>query len=210
MAFPRMERRRQSRVYRRGRPHIRGDHADFVLGLVIFFGIHSVRIIAGFRDAQVAASERRWKGLYSLVSIAGFVLIVWGWRLYRPEAPKSMSRPWGRHLTALLVLLAFIAFAASFLPGRYQAAAEAPDAGRHHALVGRPSPGQWRPRLEPGLRRLPGLCDRRLVAVIPRGDPAPVVVQARSDLIAAVVGIVAFAVFGLWLHGWLFGVSPFA
>ena len=48
------------------------------------------------------------------------------------------------------------------------------------------------------------------IAVIPRGDPAPVVVQARSDLIAAVVGIVAFAVFGLWLHGWLFGVSPFA
>src|SRR6188508_1930290 len=89
-----------------------------VLGLVIFFGIHSVRIVAAdFRDAQVAAGERRWKGLYSLLSIAGLVLIVWGWRLYRPEAPELYEPPsWGRHLTALLVLLAFVSFAASFLP----------------------------------------------------------------------------------------------
>ena len=60
-----------------------------VFGLVIFFGIHSVRIAAGsFRDEQIATNERRWKGLYSLASIAGVVLIIWGWRLYRPEAPE--------------------------------------------------------------------------------------------------------------------------
>jgi len=46
------------------------------------------------------------------------------------------------------------------------------------------------------------------LAVIPRGDPAPVVKQPRSDLISIGVGVVAYAVFVLWLHGLLFGVSP--
>ena len=46
------------------------------------------------------------------------------------------------------------------------------------------------------------------IAVIPRGDPAPAVVQPRSDLIAAGIGLVAFAVFGFWLHGWLFVHVP--
>ena len=49
-----------------------------------------------------------------------------------------------------------------------------------------------------------------LIAVIPRGDPAPAVVRTRSDFIAAAIGLVAFVVFGIWLHGWLFGVAPFA
>ena len=49
-----------------------------------------------------------------------------------------------------------------------------------------------------------------LIAVIPRGDPAPAVVRPRSDFIAAAIGLVAFIVFGMWLHGWLFGVVPFA
>ena len=184
-----------------------------VLGLVIFFGIHSVRIAAGdFRDAQVAAGERRWKGLYSLVSIAGFVLIVWGWRLYRPEAPEIYEPPsWGRHLAALLVLLAFISFAASFLP-----AGSIKQRLKHPMLAGIMlwsvghllANGDLASILVFGAFLAYAIVDR--IAVIPRGDPAPVVVQARSDLIAAGVGIVAFAVFGLWLHGWLFGVSPFA
>jgi uncharacterized membrane protein len=51
-----------------------------ILGLVIFLGVHSVRILAGqFRDAQIAASPKRWKGLYSLASGLGFVLIILGW-----------------------------------------------------------------------------------------------------------------------------------
>ena len=49
-----------------------------------------------------------------------------------------------------------------------------------------------------------------LIASVPRGDPSPAVVQPRSDLIAIGIGVAAFAVFGYWLHGWLFGVSPFA
>ena len=67
------------------------------------------------------------------------------------------------------------------------------------------SAGQWRSRL--GAYLLIYAIVNRL-AVIPRGDPAPVVKQPRSDLIAIGVGVVAYAVFVLWLHGLLFGVSP--
>ncbi|MFX5756563.1 NnrU family protein, partial [Acinetobacter baumannii] len=59
-----------------------------ILGLVIFLGVHSTRILAGpFRDGQIAASPRRWKGLYSLASGLGFVLIIVGWIKVRPVAP---------------------------------------------------------------------------------------------------------------------------
>jgi uncharacterized membrane protein len=62
--------------------------AILILGLVIFFAVHCVRIVApGFRAGQVAANEGRWKGLYSLASLVGFALIVWGWISFRPVAP---------------------------------------------------------------------------------------------------------------------------
>jgi uncharacterized membrane protein len=184
-----------------------------VLGLVIFFGIHSVRIAAGdFRDAQIATNERRWKGLYSLVSIVGLVMIVWGWSLYRPEAPEIYEPPpWGRHVASVLVLAAFISLAAAYRPSgsiRHRL--------KHPMLVGiilwaighLLTNGDLASLLVFGAFLVYAIVD--LIAVIPRGDPAPAVVQPRSDLIAAGIGLVAFVLFGLWLHGWLFGVSPFA
>ncbi len=52
-----------------------------LLGLVLFLGVHSVRIVADdWRGAMRARlGEGPWKGLYSLLSIAGFVLLVWGY-----------------------------------------------------------------------------------------------------------------------------------
>ena len=51
-----------------------------VLGLIVFLGVHSVRIVADdWRAAQIARiGEGKWKGIYSLLSLAGFVLMVWG------------------------------------------------------------------------------------------------------------------------------------
>jgi uncharacterized membrane protein len=47
------------------------------------------------------------------------------------------------------------------------------------------------------------------IAVIPRGDPAPAVITPRGDLVSILAGLVAFAVFAWWMHGWLFGARPF-
>ncbi len=56
-----------------------------VLGLVIFLGTHSVRIFAdSWRGARIAAMGlNAWKGVYSVVSIIGFVLLVWGYGVAR-------------------------------------------------------------------------------------------------------------------------------
>ena len=48
-----------------------------ILGLLVFLGVHSLRIFAdGWRSRQLARlGEMRWKGLYALVSLLGFVML---------------------------------------------------------------------------------------------------------------------------------------
>jgi hypothetical protein len=56
------------------------------IGIVVFLGVHS---LTTFRETRTRLIERLgpgpFKGLYSVVAIAGFVLIVWGFSLYRAE-----------------------------------------------------------------------------------------------------------------------------
>jgi uncharacterized membrane protein len=91
-----------------------------ILGLVLFLGVHSVRIVAeDFRAAQRARlGENGWKGLYSLASIAGFALIAWGYGQARQQPLLLWATPpWLMHLAALLTLPAFVLIAAAYVPG---------------------------------------------------------------------------------------------
>jgi len=90
-----------------------------ILGLVLFLGIHSVRIAAdGWRARFIAArGPLPWKGLYSVISIAGFVLICVGFGQARQQAVVLWSPPrWTHDLAALLTLLAFILVTAAYIP----------------------------------------------------------------------------------------------
>ena len=80
-----------------------------ILGIVVFLGIHSVRIVAPqWRLAKIAQwGEGKWKGLYSLVSLVGLVLLVWGFGMARLEAPILYEPPvWMKHIVLLLMLFA--------------------------------------------------------------------------------------------------------
>ena len=179
----------------------------------MFFAVHLVRVVApGFRQAQLAANPGRWRGLYSLASLLGFGLIVWGWIVFRPEAPQVYDPPaWGRHVAWVFVALAFILVVAAYQPVGY-----IKKWVKHPMITGVAlwsighllANGDLASVLVFGGFLAYTLVDR--IAVIPRGDPAPVVKEPRRDLVAIVAGLVAFAIFGSWLHGWLFGVSPFA
>ncbi len=82
-----------------------------VLGLVIFLGLHSIRIVAEPVRAQAIArfGEGPWKGIYSLISAVGFVLIVWGFSRARYEAAQLWTPlPGARHATITLMLVAMI------------------------------------------------------------------------------------------------------
>ncbi|SON56463.1 putative membrane protein [Hartmannibacter diazotrophicus] len=93
--------------------------AILILGLVVFFAVHSLRIVSpAMRDGLVARiGEMPWRGLYSVVSFIGLGLIIYGFGLARQDPIAVYDPPsWGRHITMLLVLLAFIAIAVSLLP----------------------------------------------------------------------------------------------
>jgi len=187
-----------------------------ILGLVLFLGTHSVRIFADdWRAARIAAmGEGAWKGIYSIVAIAGFVLIVWGYGEARATTTVLYSPPvWTRHLAALLTLLSFILLAASKTPGT-----------RIKAAVGHPMVAGVKLWAFAHLLANGTLADVVLFgsflgwAVLDytaarRRDRAAGVSYAAGplsrDAVAVAIGTVAWVAFALWLHGPLIGVRPF-
>src|SRR3977135_525830 len=90
-----------------------------ILGLILFLGVHSVRVLAD--DVRTAQSARLvegpWKGLYSLASLAGFVLIIWGYGQARHDPMVLWNPPlWTHYLAAPLTLLAFGMVTPTFVP----------------------------------------------------------------------------------------------
>lgn len=95
--------------------------ALLILGLVVFLGIHSVRIFApDWRLALIGRmGDGRWKGLYTLVSLAGIVLIVLGYDSASETADQLFIPPsFSRALILLVMPVALALFVASnFGPG---------------------------------------------------------------------------------------------
>lgn len=93
-----------------------------VLGLVVFFGGHSLTAMRRTRGALIGAlGGAAFKALYSLVSLAGLALIVWGFGRYRQHGWVQLWTPpdWTRHIAMLLMWFAFVSLAASGRrPGR--------------------------------------------------------------------------------------------
>jgi len=187
-----------------------------ILGLLVFFGVHSVRIFAeDWRTRQIAKfGALPWKGIYALTSLVGFVMIVWGYGIARGEPVAIWSSPvWTRHLAALLTVAAFVLFAAAYVPRN------GIKAKLHHpmilgvkvwALAHLLANGMladvllfgaflvWAVLDFRGARRR----DRTAGAIYAPGS-------AGGTVVAIVVGLVAWAVFAFWLHAKWIGVSPF-
>ena len=93
-----------------------------IVGLLLFLGVHSVRIVAeDWRSAQIARiGPLRWKGAYTLASIIGLALIVWGYAVARRQPVVLWpSAAWLAHVAAVLTLLAFVFIAAAYVPGNH-------------------------------------------------------------------------------------------
>jgi uncharacterized membrane protein len=188
----------------------------FVAGLVLFLGVHSIRIFAeGWRAERIRRmGEPAWKGVYSLVSILGFVLIVWGYGLARKSGIDLWTPPaWGREMTEILTVPAFILIAAAYIPGTRMKSALG-----HPMLFGTMF---W------GVGHL--FSNGRLAGVLlfasffvwsalafwkarERDRKAGVTYKALGmprDMLAVIVGCVAYAVFAVYLHGPLIGTRPF-
>lgn len=186
-----------------------------VLGLILFLGVHSTRIIApAWRDAQVAhLGEKRWKGLFSLASAVGLGLVVWGYGLSR-EAPLDLWTPprWTVHATALLTLPAFILLAAAYVPGnRIKANLGHPMVAgvAVWALAHLLSNGRLGDFLLFGAFLAWALADFRSARRrdLAAGISYPAGSAARDGVTVA-AGVAAWALFAGFLHAWLTGVRP--
>jgi uncharacterized membrane protein len=92
---------------------------QLILGLILFLGAHSVRILAdGWRDQTIAAyGEKAFKGVYTLVAILGFYLLVVGYGEARLQ-PLALWNPpiFTKHISMLLMLLSSILLIATYIP----------------------------------------------------------------------------------------------
>ncbi|HEU4458285.1 MAG TPA: NnrU family protein [Methylibium sp.] len=187
-----------------------------LLGLVIFLGAHSTRIVAdGWRDGVVARiGAKRWKGLYALVSLVGFVLIVVGYGLARQQPVVLWQPPvWTRHAASLLVLVAFVLLAAPYVKGNAFATRL-----RHPMLIGTKLWAFAHLLANGTLADLLLFASFLAWAVLcfrsaRRRDRAAGLHGTPGDTAATVktvvAGVVGWAVFAFWLHGALIGVRPF-
>lgn len=187
-----------------------------VIGLILFLGVHSARVWA--EDARQRFIARRglnaWKAIYSLVSVVGFALIVYGYGLAR-HAPVELwpSPGWTRHLAALLTIPAFVLLAAAYVPGNMLKARLG-----HPMVLG---VKVWalshllaNHTLADGLLfgsfliwavlsfRAARARDRAAGRVPPSGSVA-------MTAVTVVAGLAAWAVFAFWAHAAWIGVRPF-
>lgn len=184
-----------------------------VLGLVLFLGMHSIAIFAPAWAGRTRArlGQPAWQGIYALVSLAGLVLIVWGYGLAR-EHPIGLWAPpvWTRHLALLLLVPVFPLLLAAYLPGRIRSTVKHPmlAAVKLWALAHLVANGNLADVVLFGSFLAWAVADR----ISYRYRPAPAVPGAppgkANDLIAVIGGLVLYVAFIGGLHRWLIGVSP--
>ncbi len=188
-----------------------------ILGLLVFLGIHSLRIFADdWRSRQLARlGEKRWKGLYALASIIGFVLICWGFGLARQHPVLLYAPPASlRHLNSLFTLLAFVLVAAVYVPRNHikatfghpmllgvkiWALGHLLATGMLHDVVLFGAFLAWAVALFIVSRRR----DRAANTSYPAGT-------LKGDGLSVLIGVVVWAAFAFWLHRLLIGVNPIA
>ncbi|TSE26008.1 NnrU family protein [Tepidimonas aquatica] len=203
-----------------------------VLGLIVFLGVHSVRIVADDWRTQVIerVGPLAWKAGYGLLALLGLALVVWGYAQARLEPAVLWSPPLAmRHAAALLTLPAFVLAVAAYVPGN------ALKVRLGHPLV--LSVKLW---ATAHLLANGNLADvllfggflawavfnyraaRRRDARTPGTDAADEddaddgvtepdprhPVSAAATVATVVVGVALWVVFAFWLHAVLFGVAP--
>jgi uncharacterized membrane protein len=164
----------------------------FIVGLVVFFGVHAVSIVAPqWRDAQA--------------------LLIYGYGAAR-QAPVVLYTPPAafRHVALVLMLPVFPLLVATYLPGRIKILARHPMllATKLWATAHLLANGTLVDVLLFGAFLIWAVADRiSLKRRTPRAIPAAPA-RPYNDIIAIVIGLAIYALFVLRAHQWLVGVSP--
>ncbi len=187
-----------------------------VIGLVVFFAIHLVPSNAALRDGLVARfGDTGYKAVFGIVSLIGLVLIVVGFaklQMHPGKNPQLWVPPlWCRHIALALMLPAMIALVAAYVPSRIHTALKHPMlvAIKLWALAHLLANGDLAALVLFGSFLAYAVYDR--ISVKRRSALGPLGTTTGpwfNDVIVIVLGTALYAVFVLWAHQFLIGVSP--
>lgn len=181
-----------------------------ILGVLLWSLMHFLPAAdLGVRRKCISkVGENPYKGVFALLMILSIYLMVSGWKATIPEL-VYLAPTWGRHLTALLMLVGFILFFAPYPPNNFKRFLRHPQLtglicwGVGHLL----SNGEMRSIILFGGLTVWAVLQ---ILLINRRDGArtmPQAVPIKNDIGLVIGGLVVYAVI-VMLHPWLFGVSP--
>tara|TARA_R110002072_G_scaffold233478_2_gene391104 strand:+ start:2875 stop:3453 length:579 start_codon:yes stop_codon:yes gene_type:complete len=186
-----------------------------IAGLLLFMATHSISIFnPGLRNRMVASyGEKQWKLAYSIISIASFIMIIYGYGAARLDPVWLWQPPVAlRHLALLLTVPAFVLLAAAYVPGN-----------RIKAKLGHPMYVSVKIWAFAHLLANGTLADVLLFGSFLAWAIAGFAVSRRrdrlnqisrpagttsKDMVTVIVGLVSWAVFAMFLHTLLIGVNP--
>jgi uncharacterized membrane protein len=186
---------------------------ELIAGLVLFFAVHSLSIVAPYWRERMLLfiGTGTWKGTYALLSVFGFILMLVGYAHAR-QAPVVLYVPpgWLRYLTFVLMLPVFPLLLAAYLPGAIQAKSKHPmlAAVKLWATAHLLAIGTLPDVLLFGSFLLWAIVDRISMKRRVSNRPARASSWGLNDAIAIVLGIALYVGFLLRLHVVFIGVSP--
>jgi uncharacterized membrane protein len=184
-----------------------------IAGLVLFLGAHSVSIVAPYWRDRMALlmGTLQWKGMYAVISIAGFAAIIWGYALAR-QSPAILYTPplWLRYATFLLMAPVFPLALAAYLPGKIKTATRHPllAATKFWATAHLLSNGSLAAVLLFGSFLAWAVIDRISLKGRVQAPIQTLPATSFNDAIAVIGGLALYILFVWRLHLWLIGVQP--
>jgi len=186
-----------------------------ILGLIVLLGVH---VFVTMRDRRAALVSRigEWpyRGLFSLASIVGILLIAYGFAAYRAAGMITVWNPpaWTRHIVELLMWPASIMVAAAYIPGNIKRVLKHPMlAGvKTWAFAHLCANGDLGGMILFGSVLAWAVYDRITLKhrTDPGGPPIPIG-GTRNDIIAIVVGTIIYLALGFVFHPVVVGVPAF-
>ncbi len=183
----------------------------FFGGLVLFFGTHvfsAVRNRSGEGLPDILG-RGPYMAIYSVLTAAGFIALVWGYAMVKPWIYLADPPPWMKHITMALMLPAIILIVAAYVPtGFIKKAVKHPmlTAVKLWALAHLLVNWDVGSLILFGSFMAFGVIDR--IAVKRRGDvgAANATPNVLGDLIAIAVGAALYGLLVYQVHAILFGV----
>lgn len=189
--------------------------ALLILGIVLFLGLHLIRVVApGLRTSLIASfGDAGWKVAYSVASIVALIVLIYGFGQARDMTPIWSPPFWMSHITILLMLFAMICLVASLLPAghiavrtkhpmvlsvKIWALAHLLSNGDGAAMLLFAAFLAWGVILRISLKRRERAGEITLRPFV----------SAKYDIYAVVIGAIVWALIIWKLHAWIIGVSP--